>query len=382
VYPIWGAPLYKQVSSGKERKLTAQDIAILEGLALHNPRNMSDLAAQLNVPRPSLRYRFKNLQSRFSLSLYGNTYHTFIGLRKAIVFADATPGYEELLYECLRTNEYWLYVSQCIGAFRCIAIYGIPAEREKEFEEFLGQLRDSGVVQNISFFWSTCIQTINATGSWFDRASEEWRFPWDLWVREIEANRGELPYTLREPDEYVQKADWFDIMILKELEKDSTIRLSEIAKKLGTSLERVMYHYKNHVVRKGMFEGYQVIADHYKNLFPEACFFQFYFKNCENLTKFASSLMYKPFARSMGKEYERNRLFAQIYLPKEQLRNFLDTISRLVRSGLIETYDYVIQDMARTVRQTISYELFKGRTWEYNGRKYAEKLWSTLKQFN
>jgi DNA-binding Lrp family transcriptional regulator len=373
--------LPKRVGSSKEKKLSAQDVAILEGLALHNPRNISDLARQLRMPRPSLRYRIKNLHSHFSLNLYGNIYHTFIGLRKVIVFADAKPGYEELLYECLKTNDYWLYVSQCIGALRCLAVYGVPAGKEKEFEGFIGQLQKISLVHGVSFFWSTCVQTINATGAWFDKASEEWSFPWDSWVEEVQRTQAELPYTLKEPDAYVQKADWLDIMMLKELEKDSTIKLIEIAKKLGTSLERVIYHFKNHVVEKGMFEGYQVIAEHYKSLFADSYFFQFYFKNRENLTKFACSLLYKPFARYMGKEYGKNRLFAQIYLPKEQLGNFQKAISKLVRTGLLESYEYVIQDTTRTQRQTISYEFFEDNKWEYDEKKYEEKLRSTVMQF-
>jgi DNA-binding Lrp family transcriptional regulator len=373
--------LPKRVRSSKEKKLSAQDVAILEGLALHNPRNISDLATQLNIPRPTLRYRLKNLHSNFSLNLYGNIYHTFIGLRKVVVSADARPGYEELLYECLKTNDYWLYVSQCIGALRCLAVYGIPAGKEKEFEGFISQLQEISLVHSVSFFWSTCVQTINATGAWFDKASEEWSFPWDSWVKEVHRTQAELPYTLKEPDAYVQKADWLDIMMLKELEKDSTIKLTEIAKKLGTSLERVIYHFKNHVLEKGMFEGYQVIAEHYKSLFADSYFFQFYFKNRENLTKFACSLLYKPFARYMGKEYGKNRLFAQIYLPKEQLGNFQKAISKLVRTGLLETYEYVIQDTTRTQRQTISYEFFKDNKWEYDDKKYVNRLRSTVKQF-
>lgn len=371
----------KRIRYSKEKKLRGRDVAILEGLALYNPRNMSDLATKLKMPRPSLRYRIKNLHSNFSLNLYGNIYHTFIGLRKVVVSVDAKPGYEELLYECLKTNDYWLYVSQCIGTLRCLAVYGVPAGREKAFEGFLSQFQEMDLVHNISFFWSTCVQTINATGTWFDKTSGEWIFPWDSWVEEVQNTRGELPYTLKEPDAYIQKADWLDIMILKELEKDSTIKLTEIAKKLGTSLERVIYHFKNHVIEKGMFEGCQVIAEHYKNLYADSYFFQFYFKNREDLTKFACSLMYKPFARYMGKEYGKNRLFAQIYLPKEQLINFQKAISKLIRTGLLDTYEYVIQDMTRTERQTISYEFFKGKNWEYDDKKYVEKLRSTIRRF-
>jgi hypothetical protein len=135
------------------------------------------------------------------------------------------------------------------------------------------------------------------------------------------------------------------------------------------------------VIEKGMFEGYQVLAEHYKNLYADSYFFQFYFKNREDLTKFACSLMYKPFARYMGKEYGKNRLFAQIYLPKEQLINFQKAISKLIRTGFLDTYEYVIQDMTRTERQTISYEFFKGKNWEYDDKKYVEKLRSTFRRF-
>jgi DNA-binding Lrp family transcriptional regulator len=368
--------------STKERKLSTQDVAILEGLALHNPRNMSDLANHLQIPRPSLRYRIKHLRSDFSLNLYGNIYHTNIGLRKVVVFADAKAGYEELLCECLKTNDYWLYISPCIGALRCVAIYGIPAGREKEFEGFVSQFQELGLVRGIDFIWSTCIQIINATGVWFDETSQEWSFPWDSWLEEVQGNDGELPFALREPDVYIQKADWIDIMVLKELEKNSAIRLSEIAKRLGTSLERVIYHFKNHVIKEEMFEGYQVIAEHYKNMLADSYFFQFYFKDQRSLTRFACSLMYKPFARYMGKEYGKNRLFVQIYLPREQLINFLKALSRLVRAGLMETYEYVTQDLTRTQRQTISYEFFKDNSWEYNDREYLEKLRSKIKLSN
>jgi len=356
-------------------------VAVLEALGLYSPRNLSDLALRLNMPRPSLRYRIKNLKSNFSLSFYGNIYHTLIGLRKTIVFATAKPGYEELLYECLKANDYWLYLSQCVEPFKCLAVYGIPAGHEENFGHFLNQLQALGPANDVSSFWSTCVQTINATGTWFDKSSEEWKFPWNAWLEEIQKTEGKLPYTLIEPDEYAQKADWLDIMILKELEKDSSIKLTDIAKKFNTSLERVMYHFKHHVIEKGMFEGFQIIARHYGNVPAESYFFQFHFKNRENLTKYACSMINKPFARFMGKEYGQNRLFAQIYLPKEQLRNFTRANSQLIRQGFLENYEFLSQDITKTERQTISYEYFKNRSWKYDSEKYVENLKSTVKQF-
>jgi DNA-binding Lrp family transcriptional regulator len=362
----------------KQKKLRSIDVKVLEGLALCSPRNKTRLAAQLNMPRETLRHRIGYLRSHFSLYLQGNLYHTNIGLRKAMVFAESKPGYEDFIYRCLQCNDYWLYVSRCIGAPKCVATYGIPAGKEEEFESFIDELRELDQTATVSFFWSTCIHSVNTTSTWFDGISENWIFPWDLWLEETQTCEGDLPYTLKEPDGYVQKADWIDIMILKELERDCTIKLQEIARKLNVSKQRVKYHFGNHVIKQQMFEGQQILADHYKGLSPDTCLFTFTFKNYESFSKFACSLMNKPFARAMGKVHDMNQLFVWIYLPREQLGNFIETLAKLVRTGFLKTYQYVIQDSTKTQRQSISYEYFKGDKWQYNSELYLEKLRSIL----
>jgi DNA-binding Lrp family transcriptional regulator len=371
----------KRVSSSKQDKLYAIDVKILEGLALHGPRNISKLAAELDMPHTTLRRRINHLRSHFSLFLQGNIYHTRIGLRKVVVFVESKPGYEGLLFQCMKSNDYWLYVSQCVGAPKCLAMYGIPAGKEREFEEFLSKLEELDLICNARFFWSTCFQNINVTSAWFDEVSEEWVFPWVSWLEEVLTKKGKLPCTLKETDDYSQKADWIDIMILKELEKNCAIKLTDIAKMLGMSLQRVKYHFESHVVKEKMFEGPQILAEHYKGLSPGTYWFRFVFNNCENLTGFACSLMNKPFARAMGKAQGRNQLFVQVYLPRQELRSFIETLSKLVKTGFLDTYEYVVQDLAEAERQTISYEFFKDNGWLYDHEKCLKKLHSTVKQF-
>ncbi|MGB8780980.1 MAG: winged helix-turn-helix transcriptional regulator [Candidatus Bathyarchaeia archaeon] len=366
--------------STKQAKLRWIDVKVLEGLALYHARNMTNLAAQLNMPRETLLHRINHLRSHFSLYLQGNLYHTNIGLRKVVVLAESKPGYEDLLYKCLKCNDYWLYVSQCIGKPGCVATYGIPAGKENKFEEFINQLRETSTITEVRHLWSTCIHSVNTTSTWFDGASENWVFPWDLWLRESQICQGELPFTLRQSADYPQKADWTDIMILKELEKDCTIRLQRIAEKLGTSEQRIKYHYDNHVVKKQMFEGPQILADHYKELSPDLHFFIFSFKDHETFKKFACSLLDKPFVRAMGKVYDKNHLFVRIYMPRQELTHFITTLSKLVRNGFIETYEYVTEDATKTERQTISYEYFKNNKWEYDSEKYLERLQFTINE--
>jgi len=371
----------KSNRTATQKKLGNVDVKVLEGLALCGPRNKARLAARLNMPRETLRHRINYLRSHFSLYLQGNLYHTNIGLRKVMVFAESKSGYENFVYQCLKCNDYWLYVSRCIGAPKCVATYGIPAGKEEDFESFIDKLRELDQMSEVSFFWSTCIHNVNTTSTWFDGTSENWVFPWDSWVEEIQACKGDLPYTLKEPDDYVQKADWIDIMILKELEKDCSVKMQEIAKKLNMSKQRVKYHFENHVIKKQMFEGHQILADHYRGLSPDTCLFIFTFKNYENFKKFTCSLMNKPFVRAMGKVYRKDQLFAQIYIPREQLGNFIETLAKLVRTKFMETYQYVIEDATKRQRQTISYEYFKDSSWQYDSEKYIGKLQSIISGF-
>jgi hypothetical protein len=82
----------------------------------------------------------------------------------------------------------------------------------------------------------------------------------------------------------------------------------------------------------------------------------------------------------MGKIYQKNDLYVQIYLPRKQLRNFTDALARLVRNGFLGTYEYLIQDLTRTERQTIPYEFFKKNSWEYDQQKYLNRLEKAVSQ--
>ncbi|MEA2090455.1 MAG: hypothetical protein U9O89_06855, partial [Thermoproteota archaeon] len=102
--------------------------------------------------------------------------------------------------------------------------------------------------------------------------------------------------------------------------------------------------------------------------------FRFNFYNEKDMAKFALSLQGKPFVFSMGKIFGENGLFVQIYLPKKEFRPFVDSLSRLIRNGVLKNYDYVIEDRSKKQLQTISYEFFKDEMWVYNHEEHMREL--------
>ena len=106
------------------------DVRILEGLAEYGPRNITKVAQELDVPRGTVISRIERMSSSFCLRLLTTIYHTNLGMKKAVVFAKATPGQEDVLFNCLKVNKFYIYLSRCFGMFEgCIGIYVIKVGR-------------------------------------------------------------------------------------------------------------------------------------------------------------------------------------------------------------------------------------------------------------
>ena len=361
--------------------LDSVDVKILESLGTYGPRNMTEVAKKLGINTELVRSRIKHVSSLFYLRMSANVYHTNLGLKKAVVFAEAAPGYEELLFSCMKVNSFYIYLTRCYGKFEgCFGIYTIPKDRCAQFERFIQEIEKLGVARNIQVFWSTCFHTINRTSNWFDHKSKTWLFLWDKWIEEIPTKQTKLPYTLVDPRDFQLKADEIDLIILKELEKDATISFKKIAKILGISPSSVQYRYQKHLIERGLIEAFQIFIFPFNRAVCDMFWFVFKFDSKEKLARFALSLLDKPFVNVMGKILGKNVVVAQIYLPKIEFRKFVESLSKLCRRGLLQSYDYVIQELRKNKwsRETIPFEDFKDGSWIYDHKKHLEKLQSLV----
>ena len=214
--------------------------------------------------------------------------------------------------------------------------------------------------------WTTCHEGIPVRTKWFSNNDGVWSFHWDEWVNEVEVIEGELPWTMKEPKDWPLLVDYEDLLIIKELEIDGRQTLTKISKKLGIPLETLKYHFREHISKRGMIEGYQVEIYRFPSLICEYVFFKFEFHNYEQFKRFSLSLHDKPFPFHMGKVIGENAMTTHIYLPKWEFRKFIDALSVLINKGLLKNYHYVIQDMFQTWRETIPYQHFKNECWDYD----------------
>lgn len=362
-------------------KLDEIDIIILEGLSLLGPRNIAQIARRLQLPATTVRFRVKRMLSYSILFLHLNPYHTNMGLKKAILFVEAAPGYEDDLIDYLSINEFWIFICRIYGPYEgCGGIWTIPKENVEDFYSFLKSLKDAGVARNVEAVWSTCFQIIPVRSRWFSMENHTWMLHWDEWINEVETIKGDLPYTLVEPDDWPIKVDYEDLLIIKELEKDAQASMKKIAKNLGMPLSKIKYHYFEYILKRALIESYQVEIWRFPFHLCETLFFKFEFDDYPKMTKFALSILDKPFATFIGKVLGENALVSHIYLPKREFRKFISALSTLIKIGLLKRYHYVIQDMYQTWRLTIPYKYFKKSKWNYDNEKHHEELRNKLEK--
>ena len=365
------------------RKIDEIDVKILEGLSLLGPRNLALIARHLQLPATTVRFRVRRMLSNSILFLHLNPYHTNMGLKKVVVFIEGNPGYEDELLDCLKVNDFWIFLCRIYGPYEgCGGIWTIPKKNTKDFHSFLQSLQDVGVARKIETIWSTCFQGVPVRSRWFNIEDGTWTFHWSEWIKEVETIKGELPYTLIEPEDWPIKVDYEDLLIIKELEKDGRFSLSDLSKNLGMPLSKIKYHFYEHVLKNGLIEGYQIEIYRFPFPFCEGLFFKYEFDDYEKMARFALSLNDKPFSIFLGKVLGENALVSQVYLPRWEFRKFIHSLSILIRRKLLKSYHYVIQDIYQTWRRTIPYEYFKNGRWNYDGRRHQEKLIEILEKRN
>lgn len=357
------------------KKIDETDLKILEGLSMLGPRNLKQIAERIGIPATTVRYRVRRMLNNSTLFLHVNPYHTNMGLKKAVIFLEAYPGLEDMLLECLRIHDYWLYLGRIYGPFEgCGGIWTVPKGREGDFIDYMKGLIDAGVASSIEVNWTTCHEGIPVKSRWFDYEMRSWIFDWREWLAEVETIEGCLPWTIIEPDDWPIRVDKVDLLIIKELEIDGLQPLTKISKKLGIDVENLKYHYRNHVLKNDLIEGYQVEIYRFPSLISEMVWFKFQFNSYEKLVKFALSLHDKPFPIHLGKVLGELALTSYLYLPKREFRRFIACLSELINRGLLVRYHYYFQDMFQSWRETIPYQHFDGETWIYDKERYQEEL--------
>ena len=133
-----------------------------------------------------------------------------------------------------------------------MVLFALPEGSTQKYHEFLRYLVDIGIVSAFSLHELEWERHLSLNPKYFDFDSAKWEIDWS----KIEFEK----FSIDDGKEFREegKVDKADLLLIKELQKDSIQSIIDIARKVKIHPKTLRYHYHAHVERKKLVSGYLV----------------------------------------------------------------------------------------------------------------------------
>ncbi|MDG6982846.1 MAG: AsnC family protein [Nitrososphaerota archaeon] len=213
--------------------------------------DIPEISRRLGQFKESVRYRYKEKVLGKGFGVQASIDHEKLGLTRVVVFLDFAP-----LYKQYANSIFWAMNEICyVVAFEKRMFRGdymveasVPQEFVGKFITFFGQLEQRGLFSTLEIYPFEWFRTVPMQAENYDFDTGRWDFDWSTNLQP--PAKGDYERHDR------VKFDKEDLLILKELQMDSTRSFVEIAEKLKENYKMLAWHYKAHVLERGMINGY------------------------------------------------------------------------------------------------------------------------------
>src|SRR5207247_2060897 len=119
-----------------------------------------------------------------------------IGVSRAVVLATRHPGKEALAREALKVPGFWLKVARCLGDTNGYnSQHAVPTSNRQDFELYLEQLLERGVVKSYRVFWLGDAGFPLTNFDYFKPKDRTWKFDWKGWLDKLTSVRAKAETT-------------------------------------------------------------------------------------------------------------------------------------------------------------------------------------------
>jgi DNA-binding Lrp family transcriptional regulator len=349
------------------------NIQIIRHLHEIGPRSLLEVARAAGLPPTSVYDRARKLEEQVKALSAANLDYSKLGLKKCITLVESDPGMEDYVTEALAVPNYWKTIMRCEGGFTHYALHAIPCDRTREFEKYLTETEQAGLVRRHETVWVTDYHYAFPNFRLYDPAKHSWSFEWNRWGNHVKGK--ESTKTICDPASYTIEADRTDLHILAALEIDARAKFSEISKLLGITLQAVKHRYDNRIIPRGLIKQFIINVLPYPLELSDVYEILLTFENEESMGAFfgASEEMF-PIMRIVKVLGER-KLGVRTYCPRGETERLFAMISRLARADMVSDYSAVRVRPETQSWQTVSSELFDNKTgWKYESSQHLATL--------
>src|SRR5256712_13933931 len=345
---------------------------IIKAIQKVGPKNVSLLSRLTGAHAETIRYKVKKQFGRLGFRIHADIDYTKLGLTlhwATLQFAPSHAASAVGIFKTLNEKGYLTYYAKVVPQGNYVALFTLPTGVTEEYRAFLNEMKDVGILASLSFDEVLSSQHHVMNPKYFNFQSGKWEVDWS----KVE---GERPVPLeKERPRTEPTVDYFDLLLIKELQIDALQHIVGIARKLKVHQKTLEYHYRTHVQKQKLIPTYYVrwMRNIEKTLAHSVMVTRLTFKGLttNEFLKAQSAISKIPFlwAEDLLKD---GTYLATLCIPVQETLTTFDYLSTQV-PGLDERVQVGLVDQGDASLFTIPYNMFE-KGWKFD----AERLKSSF----
>ena len=346
---------------------------IITAIGKAGPRNVAQISRMTGAHQETIRYKIKKRFGRLGFRFHAEVDYNKLGLSlhwASLEFARPYGQTATQILTALNQVGYLVYYAKLIPQGNYIALFALPTGTSEQYKEFLAGLREKGMLTGFMLQKDLVSRNKPMDPRFFNFRSGRWEIEWGK-VSELAPSP--IPSGMRAE---AQDFDPYDLLIIKELQKDSLQHLTGIARKLRVHQKTLEYHYRTHVQKWKLIPSYRIrwAQDVSKRLTHSTATTRFTFRGLakDELADVQAAVSKIPFLWSEDL-LEDGTYAAFMYVPLADLM----AVSAYINDAaphLGSRLELGFVKPAESYSFTIPHHMYQGTQWKFNRRQMNNAL--------
>jgi DNA-binding Lrp family transcriptional regulator len=233
---------------------TDLEARIISAIGTVGPRNVAQISRMTGAHQETVRYQIKKRLARLGFRYHAEANHRKLGLSQHwATLRFSRPYYNSAvkLLDAMNKSAYLTYYTKVLPQGRFLAIFSLPTGRTEEFRAVLDRLVEDKALSGFALDEAIASRHPPMNPRFFNFRSGRWEVEWSKVAGQAatQLEVGRQPST---------SPDYYDLLIIKELQKNAlqhTVGIARVLKVHGKTLE---YHYRSHVMRDKLVPSFVV----------------------------------------------------------------------------------------------------------------------------
>ena len=228
---------------------------IITAIGTAGPRNVAQISRMTHAHQETIRYKIKKRFGRLGFKFHAEVDFDKLGLSlhwATLDFARAYYGMAPQILRSLNQVGYLTYFAKVVPQGAYVALFALPQNVADQYKEFLSELGDRRILKSFTLTKVLVSRHRPMDPRFFNFRSGRWEIEWDK-----VAKQGPTPLPLGNRPR-TEDFDYYDLLVIKELQKDSLQHLTDVAKKLKVHQKTLEYHYRTHVQKWKLIPSYRI----------------------------------------------------------------------------------------------------------------------------